>query len=158
MCSNQAHPTLSFTYIHSSSDLPSSKLWPIPVSKLAHAHHDMSLNVIPKTFSQPATGTVLKDTKRGHSQAAGTEVSLVCSRSLGSSAPLMEEILRWGTQDLFQARHDSEDGRTAVQSGEGEGGATPMEGMEGQGALPGDGGGSAKVGNRFIDRSSYSVE
>jgi hypothetical protein len=56
----------------------------------------------------------------------------------------MEEILRWGTQDLFQARRDTEDGRTVVQSGEG-GGATPMEGMEGEAALQNDAGNTAKV-------------
>jgi len=56
----------------------------------------------------------------------------------------MEEILRWGTQDLFQARRDSEDGLTAVQSGEGQG-ATPMEGTEGEGALRNEGGNPAKV-------------
>ena len=39
-----------------------------------------------------------------------------CSRSLGGSARLMDEILRHGTQDLFQARTDSDDARTAVQS------------------------------------------
>ena len=30
----------------------------------------------------------------------------------------MEDILRWGTQDLFQAREDSEDHQTAAQSGD----------------------------------------
>ena len=30
----------------------------------------------------------------------------------------MEEILRWGTQDLFQARKDSEDAHTARHSGD----------------------------------------
>lgn len=33
----------------------------------------------------------------------------------------MDEILRWGTQDLFTARSDSEDALAAVQSGEGDG-------------------------------------
>lgn len=31
----------------------------------------------------------------------------------------MEDILRWGTQDLFQARKDTEDDQTAAQSGDG---------------------------------------
>ena len=30
----------------------------------------------------------------------------------------MEDILRWGTQDLFQARKDSEDKQAAEHSGE----------------------------------------
>ena len=64
----------------------------------------------------------------------------VCSRSLGSSAPLMEEILRWGTQDLFQARRDSE-GNTAVQSREADG-ASAMEGVEGGASLRDDAGNS----------------
>ena len=64
----------------------------------------------------------------------------VCSRSLGSSAPLMEEILRWGTQDLFQARRDSE-GNTAVQSREADV-PSAMEGVEGGASLRDDAGNS----------------
>lgn len=41
----------------------------------------------------------------------------------------MEDILRWGTQDLFQARKDSEDSLAAEQSGELDGsGLAPVEG------------------------------
>lgn len=39
-------------------------------------------------------------------------------RSLGSCAALMEDILRWGTQDLFQARKDSDDKQAAEPSGQ----------------------------------------
>ena len=44
----------------------------------------------------------------------------------------MEEILRWGTQDLFQPRGDSEDGQKAVQS---RAGSSPSEIAEGSNTL-----------------------
>ena len=52
----------------------------------------------------------------------------------------MEEILRWGTQDLFQARRDSE-GNTAVQSRDADV-PSAMEGVEGGPSLRDDAGNS----------------
>ena len=43
----------------------------------------------------------------------------------------MEDILRWGTQDLFQARKDSEDKQAAEHSGDGDMPATTANGEAG---------------------------
>lgn len=47
------------------------------------------------------------------------QLLFVCSRSLGGAAPLMEEILRWGTQELFQERAEDADAMEGVE-GDGE--------------------------------------
>ncbi len=66
------------------------------------------------------------------------KVPVSSRRSLGNCAALMEDILRWGTQDLFQARKDSEDKQAAGHSGNADMPAATINGEAGLRDSPGN--------------------